>query len=247
MEKRSIMIICLGLSLVVGFSVLVARGIFGYSFADIDAVFRKGSVLIVPRTAADKAVAGEIQANAPQKEGAKTRKTAKKEMPALCAKSASVPSRDSIIINEVAWMGSPASYADEWIELKNISAEPVDLAGWQLQNAKLKIKVFFKPAMVAPGGLYLLERTDDESAPEASADLFYAGSLANTNEGLFLFDGQCGLRDEIAVSSKWPAGDNVSKATMERTANFRWISSKQPGGTPKKENSEPLNGNAPAI
>jgi hypothetical protein len=249
MEKRSIVIICSGLFLVLGFSLLAARGIFGFSFASIGTVFQKGSVLIVPRTAADKAAAGEIKTNSDSSrtKDAKTRKAAKKEMPVLCAKSVAVPIRDSIIINEVAWMGSPASYTDEWIELKNISAEPVDLAGWQLQNAKLKIKVFFEPAVIAPGGLYLLERTDDESAPEASADLFYTGSLANGSEGLFLFDSRCGLRDEVAIASKWPAGDNVSKITMERTVNFRWISSKEPGGTPKRENSMPLKGNGPAI
>jgi hypothetical protein len=249
MEKRSIAIICSGLFLILGFSLLAARGIFGFSFPDIGAVFQKGSVLIVPRTAADKAAAGEIKNNggSSRTKDAKARLAAKKEMPVLCAKGVAVPTRDSIIINEVAWMGSPASYADEWIELKNISAEPVDLAGWQLQNAKLKIKVFFEPAVIAAGGLYLLERTDDESAPEASADLFYTGSLANSGEGLFLFDSRCGLRDKVEIASEWPAGDNVSKITMERTVNFRWISSKEPGGTPKGENGAPLNGNIPAI
>lgn len=245
MEKRLIITACLGFFLSLGLFLLAARLIFGFSFANIGAAFQKAPMLIVPRTAAgESSPDGQKKSKTALPKASLAKAAAvKKEKPALCAKGAAVPSRDSVIINEVAWMGSLAGYADEWIELKNISSDPVDLAGWQLQNAKLKIKIFFDAAVIAPGGLYLLERTDDDSVPEADADLFYSGSLANTNEGLFLFDGQCVLRDEVSVAVKWPAGDNVSKATMERTVNFLWMPSKNPGGTPKKENSVPLNGN----
>jgi hypothetical protein len=37
-----------------------------------------------------------------------------------------------VVINEIAWGGSAASSADEWIELHNTTAQPVDLAGWSL-------------------------------------------------------------------------------------------------------------------
>lgn len=37
-----------------------------------------------------------------------------------------------VVINELMWMGSSSSTADEWIELRNVTAEPIDLTGWHL-------------------------------------------------------------------------------------------------------------------
>jgi hypothetical protein len=37
-----------------------------------------------------------------------------------------------VIINEVAWAGTKADPADEWIELRNLGSIPVDLSGWTL-------------------------------------------------------------------------------------------------------------------
>ncbi len=37
-----------------------------------------------------------------------------------------------IVINEIAWAGTPASPADEWIELRNLGQTPVDLTGWSI-------------------------------------------------------------------------------------------------------------------
>jgi len=34
-----------------------------------------------------------------------------------------------VIINEVAWMGTQTSSSDEWIELKNVSGQDVNLNG----------------------------------------------------------------------------------------------------------------------
>jgi len=38
-----------------------------------------------------------------------------------------------VVINEVAWAGTAADAQDEWIELRNLGAAPVDLTGWTLQ------------------------------------------------------------------------------------------------------------------
>ena len=45
------------------------------------------------------------------------------------------PSMDldgKVIINEIAWTGTLADPADEWIELRNLGSIPVDLSGWTL-------------------------------------------------------------------------------------------------------------------
>ena len=39
---------------------------------------------------------------------------------------------EKVIINEIAWAGTPASPSDEWIELRNLGTMPVDLSGWCL-------------------------------------------------------------------------------------------------------------------
>ena len=144
----------------------------------------------------------------------------------------------AVIINEVAWMGTAASHNDEWIELKNLFRDPVDLGSWQLQNKNKSIKISFKEGSVVPaGGFYLLERTDDTTVPSVAADAIYTGNLANAKEALYLFDADCKLQDSVAASPAWPAGDNAAKRTMERTADLLWRTSILPGGTPKQENS----------
>jgi hypothetical protein len=142
-----------------------------------------------------------------------------------------------IIFNEIAWMGGQNSYSDEWIELKNITDQEINLAGWQLQNKNQKIKIVFDENDILPaGGLYLLERTDDDSAPSVAANRIYKGSLGNANEALYLFDLNCRLRDIAGGAAKWPAGDNAAKKTMIRLPSFGWATSIVIGGTPGAEN-----------
>jgi len=134
---------------------------------------------------------------------------------------------------------------DEWIELKNISGSGIDINSWQLLNKNEHIKINFSDLNgsknIKSGQLILLERTDDNSVSNITADLIYSGAILNTNEGLRLFDGQCNLIDEVLANPGWPAGSNTSAAerkTMERDANgFGWHTSLVVAGTPKKENS----------
>ncbi|MCL5733100.1 MAG: lamin tail domain-containing protein [Patescibacteria group bacterium] len=156
--------------------------------------------------------------------------------------SAFTPSSNKqILINEVAWMGTANSANDEWIELKNISNQEVDLTGWQIvaKDDSFAIDLSsLKNKKIAPQNFVLLERTDDSSVPNVSADLIYAGSLANANEGLRIFDANCRLVDEVLANSAWPAGNNTTKQTMERDLyGFGWHNSAAPLGTPKRENS----------
>lgn len=157
-----------------------------------------------------------------------------------------IPSHQKVIISEVAWMGNATDANDEWIELKNISGGDVDVSGWQLidQGEQIKINLgLMNKIKIAAGGFILLERTDDNSVSNTTADLIYTGALSNTNEGLRLFDDQCNLIDEVLANPDWPAGDNTSAAarkTMERdSTGFGWHISSIIGGTPKATNSQP--------
>jgi len=157
----------------------------------------------------------------------------------LCQKFSSSPARFKVLINEVAWMGTKNSANDEWIELKNIWGIPVDLSGWQLLDKDQQIKIIFGEEDIIPANsFYLLERTDDNSVPNVSADLIYTGILNNSDEALYLFNNECQLEDKVLANSDWPAGDNIEKKTMERLDVVNWYTGVI-DGTPKAENSSP--------
>lgn len=153
------------------------------------------------------------------------------------------PSNRNVVINEVAWMGSVNSANDEWFELKNISNDIVDISGWRIFDKDEQVNITIqKITKLYPQAIYLLERGGGNSVPNIAADYIYesagngAPSLKNSDEGLRLFDANCNLIDEVLASPSWPAGDNSSKATMERRIDLSWQTSSFAGGTPRQEN-----------
>lgn len=155
-----------------------------------------------------------------------------------------------IVFNEMAWMGSGASANDEWIELKNNSLAEVRLENWQIKNSDESIKIVFGSGeKILAGGLFLLERTDDNSVLNVAADKVYVGAISNAGEWLKIFDDNCSLVDEIDTRGGWDilGGDNESKRTLERdTSGLGWHTSAVAGGTPKERNSEPIIEQPPA-
>lgn len=142
----------------------------------------------------------------------------------------------SVIINEIAWMGTAISANSEWLELKNNSDSEVDLTGWKLAALDGTPDISLAGKIPAKG-YFLLERTSDDSAPGVAADQIYTGALSNSGEVLELRDSTGNLIDKIDASVGWPAGDNTSKKTMERKEDGAWQTSQEAGGTPQKENS----------
>src|SRR3989344_891121 len=151
------------------------------------------------------------------------------------------PVHSRVVINEIAWMGSKDSANNEWLELKNILPETVDIHGWRLIDRSEKIKITLgSSASITSGGLYLLGRGQGNVA-DAKVDVVYKGALRNGGESLRLFDRGCHLIDEVLADAGWPAGNNTGKYTMERDSKtFTWHTSKVPGGTPKQENTHPI-------
>jgi len=150
-----------------------------------------------------------------------------------CAFPSAAPSATKkVLINEVAWMGSPSSSNAEWMELKNNSAGAIDLSGWELANASGKIKISFSDGdTIAPGGFMILARGGANART-------YSGDLANAGDVLALMDAQCAASDYLDASLGWPGGSNATKATLERDADgVGWHTSAAPGGTPGAENS----------
>ena len=140
-----------------------------------------------------------------------------------------------IMINEIAWAGTTADQADQWIELYNTTDEAIDLTDWTLSwgegdrantirisdidaSASIKINTFRVPA----NGYYVMERADDETIHGIGADLIFSGLLDADGEKLELRDAS-GIRIDTAniSGSAWPAGTTgedilIAYASMER-------------------------------
>lgn len=149
----------------------------------------------------------------------------------------------NIFINEVCWMGSTNSGNNEWLELFNNGQSTINLDGWLLKSADEKLKINLKGTI--PGlGFFLLERTDDETVPNITADLIYKGSLSNNGEALVLIDNNGAIIDQVICQDGWLAGDNKTKQTMEKASNG-WQTSALSGGTPMANNSQGITNNQP--
>ena len=141
-----------------------------------------------------------------------------------------------VIINEVAWMGTKVSANDEWIELYNNSNTEIDLKNWSLITQDEAPEISLSGTIKAQG-FFILERTDDESAPNIQANQIYTGALNNKGERLQLINNKGIVIDEVNCSDGWFAGNNKTKQTMEK-AGFNWQTSREPEGTPGMSNSK---------
>jgi hypothetical protein len=128
-----------------------------------------------------------------------------------------------IVINEVAWAGAATNTNDEWIELYNPTDSAVDLSGWTLTFGDYTVDLGEAAnTIVEPGGYFLLERTDDDTVADVSADLIYTNSLNNHGMVLNLLNQTGAVVDtaNAGVESGWAAGNNkdgaMPYATMER-------------------------------
>jgi len=171
----------------------------------------------------------------------------------------------SVVINEIAWMGTEASASDEWIELYNNTDQDLDLTGWQLtflprDATTTRIISTFATSTgtttLSAHGYFLLERTNDEPVKDIKADQIFKGAL-NDDGGIFeLRDASSTLIDLIDCSSSWFAGtttlryvsmeriSSTSTATSNNWANNNLITrngkdaaGNKINGTPKAQNS----------
>lgn len=121
----------------------------------------------------------------------------------------------SVIINEIAWAGTIDNANDEWIELYNTTSQPVDLVGWYIED-DFTDKYTIASGVIPAKGYFLIE-DNDSAVSNISADALIGLSLANSGDSLILKTAANAAIDSVnAGGAAWYAGDNVSKATMER-------------------------------
>ena len=130
----------------------------------------------------------------------------------------------------------------EFIELKNISGAPLDLAGVSFSG----VRFTFDEGTLAPWESGVLIPNDDPAAfiakyPDAPILGTYGGSLSNSGEELRLLDpdGQIVFSVNYSADSPWPSKADgvgsslelVSQLASERDPS-NWRASLVPGGTP---------------
>jgi len=164
---------------------------------------------------------------------------------------ASADDAGPVVISEVAWGGTAASSADEWIELHNVGAGAVDLAGWTLQDGDGDVFIALTGAIPA-SGFFLLERSGDDAVGDVAADQIYAGALDNDGDSLALRDA-AGLLVDTAngAGGPWPAGSGSPEyRSMERAdptaadAAGNWVANDGQTRNGLDANGDALNGGA---
>lgn len=172
-----------------------------------------------------------------------------------------------VVINEIAWAGTGTSskaVADEWIELYNKTDQAIDLTGWIIaEGITSTTTIVTLQNQIAPRSYYLIERTDEETISDITADLaasFGGSGLSNSGERLRIVDGNSTssqIIDLVDSSGGWPFGTaGPDCKSMERVNPYlpadipgNWQSNNmvirnglnvdgQPiNGTPKAQNS----------
>jgi len=152
----------------------------------------------------------------------------------------------SLLINEVAWAGTVASTADEWIELRNPGSNPVNLSGWILKADDNSPNIALS-GIIPAGGYFLLERTDDTTVSDITADLTFTGELNNSNEILRLFDPGGNVIDTAnSNGGAWP-GNSTTLGSLERRgviadSETAWITNTGVKRNGLDANNNPING-----
>ncbi len=134
-----------------------------------------------------------------------------------------------VVINEVMWMGSTTSSADEWLELRNTTATPIDVSNWRLTNAGTSGSDLVLPsspsAVIAANGYYLISNFSEASASSilnvAPDAVTSAVSLSNTCTAIVLEKVDLSLVDTMGCngSSYFGNGNTATKRALERNVD----------------------------
>ncbi|HEY4474793.1 MAG TPA: lamin tail domain-containing protein [Candidatus Paceibacterota bacterium] len=157
----------------------------------------------------------------PPKTPAPTPKPSATPTPPPTPKLPTVKKSGRVVINEIAWAGTSASATDEWIELYNTETTPIDISSWQLVSSNDSPDIIFSEGTIIQANSYfLIERTDDNTVSDITADLavgFGQGGLNNSGEMVRLFDSAGTVVDIVGgIGEAWYFGDSTSKNSMER-------------------------------
>ena len=160
-----------------------------------------------------------------------------------------------ILINEVAWSGTVASTADQWIELYNPSLVAINISGWTLKSstksASGNVNITLN-GTIAAGGYFLLERDNNNTVLDITANQIYTGALLTSGETLTLRDNTvtanvidtANIEGFNNATNPWPRGGGTHYASMERVGNSAESDSVWVANTGVTKNGKDANGDA---
>lgn len=156
--------------------------------------------------------------------------------------------RTSLIVNEI--MYAPSTGNPEWIEVKNLRADTVALAGWAISDAvqTSKHQVSAGHCAIPPGGYAVLTkdstvlRSRNAQIPSSILSVTGFPALNNDGDAVLLFDQSDGCIDSVVYSSTWGGGDGTSLERRDvhgsSVDSANWGTSIDAGGsTPGLQNS----------
>ena len=147
----------------------------------------------------------------------------------------------NVRIHEIAWMGNDKSQYGEWVELYNNGVNLVDLKDVALYEVGGKTLIIKLSKTIAAGGYYLIARStpsmpDPVNGLADDLGLFGGSGLSNSGEYLVLKSASGDILDYIDASTGWPAGNAITKETMQLSEG-KWVTAT---GTPRGPNASAI-------
>jgi hypothetical protein len=126
-----------------------------------------------------------------------------------------------VIINEIMWMGSTASTADEWVELRNTTSSPIDLTDWTLTGIGLPADALDGLTVAAEGYLLLSNYPlgHANTVLDIAPDYVNASvAISNTCSAIALVNTEAVTVDEMGCSGgSYFGGENTAvKRSLSR-------------------------------
>ena len=153
----------------------------------------------------------------------------------------------SIIVNEI--MYDPEVGEPEWIEMKNISSETINMKNWSLSDVlttPTKSIITNQDYFLAPNEIIIAARDTIFFLfhPELSlkTKIVSYGILGNTEDGIIIYDYRDGIIDSVIYNSSWghKKGYSLERISPDKNSNdsSNWtLSLCSEKSTPGKENS----------
>jgi hypothetical protein len=121
----------------------------------------------------------------------------------------------SIVINEV--MYSPIDNEPEWVELVNISDEPLNLKNWSVSDilsSPTKNLITTDDLILQPEEFMILAKDTSFNShhPGVTSEIRFVnfGSLGNTEDGVIIYDFRDGIIDSLLYNSSWGGKNGYS-------------------------------------
>jgi hypothetical protein len=145
-----------------------------------------------------------------------------------------------VLISEVAWMGTDANPAHEWIEI--YSLDTIDLAGWTLTSDDNNISIALSGELT-PHSIHTLERDTDSTVSDVTALFTYTGEMEDSGGTLTLKNPEGSTVDLASWGTNLPdiGGINTTPIkTPQRTRMGTWVTASPTPGLDNAQENDPL-------